>query len=401
MILWALLCLGAVPSLAQTSADSLRKVLREQAAFTTDDTSALEGGQIVAKLLPVKNTREVAVCGIVKLKVPPAVFLQFTRDNVARLNNRAILQIGRFSSPPTIEDLQPLTLENRDIEDMKRCTVGDCDLKMSAAMIERLHNEVNWDAPDYRVQATLLFRQMLLDYVRDYLARGEAALMEYNDRTQGLRLDEEQRSLLDASIYFNQFAPEFTKYLRSFPRPELAGVENALFWSKLKFGLKPVVTITHVVIYARKANTAPQVVVASKQIYAAHYFDSSLAMSAFISVPTTGATSDSYLLYTNRSRADALGGLFSGLKRSIVESEAMGSMQSILQEQKLKLEAISLAQSGSPAGAGPETIMPASRSWEEWRFAGIHLFWWLLLIIAIIVLFWLVKRRSRQRGAGT
>ena len=143
---------------------------------------------------------------------------------------KAILQIGRFSNPPTIEDLQTLTLENRDIEDLKSCTVGDCELKMSAAMIERVRNEVDWAAPDYRVQATLLFRQMLLDYVRDYLARGDAALMEYSDdRAQGVHLDEEQRSLLDASIYFNQFAPEFTKYLRNFPRPELAGVENTAF----------------------------------------------------------------------------------------------------------------------------------------------------------------------------
>ena len=401
VVLSALLWLGAAPSVAQTSVDALRKVLGEQAAFTTDDFSALERGQIVAKLLPVKNSREVAVCGVVKLKAPPAVFLQFTRANVAQLNNRAILQIGRFSNQPTIEDLHPLTLENRDIEDMKSCTVGDCDLKMSAAMIERLRNEVDWNAPDYRVQATMLFRQMLLDYVRDYLARGDAALMEYNDRTQGLRLDEEQRSLLDASIYFNQFAPEFGKYLRTFPRPELAGVGNALFWSKIKFGLKPVVTITHVLIYARPGTTAPQVVVASKQIYAAHYFDSSLAMSAFISVPATGTTSDSYLLYTNRSRADALGGLFSGLKRSIVESEAMGSMQSILQEQKLKLEAIALAQSGSSAQSGSEGTASGPRNWLEWQPGGLRLFWWLLAIILIVVLFWLVRRYSRRQGHRT
>jgi len=392
-----LLWLGAAPAPAQTSAEDFRKVLREQATFTADDLSGLEQGQIVAKLLPAKDKREVAVCGVVRLPVRPEVFLQFTRDNVAQLNNRAILQIGKFSNPPAIEDLQTLTLEKRDIEDLKRCTVQSCSLKMSAAMIERMHNEVDWNAPDYPVQATLVFRQMLLDYVRDYLARGSGALMEYSDPNHGVSIDEELRSLLDASIYFNQFAPEFTKYLRSFPAPKLAGAENSIFWSKLKFGLKPVITITHVVIYPRTAQSAPQVLVASKQIYADHYFDSSLALSAFVNVPGSGASGGPYLLYTNRSRADALGGLFSGLKRSIVESEAMGSLQSILQEQKLKMEVIS----GQPGSFAHEGTTFAQGRWYEWRLFGLNLFWWLFTIVLIVLVAWLISRSWRRQRPRT
>ncbi|CAN5443159.1 hypothetical protein BH20ACI3_BH20ACI3_19620 [soil metagenome] len=45
-------------------------------------------------------------------------------------------------------------------------------------------------------------------------------------------------------------------------------------------------------------NGAPQILVVSKQIYANHYFDSSLALTALINV-STGAIFDSYLLYTN------------------------------------------------------------------------------------------------------
>lgn len=71
-----------------------------------------------------------------------------------------------------LEDLQGLTLEKRDVEDLKRYSVGDCKLKMSDAMIERFRREVDWTAPDYRLQATRLYRQMLLDYVRDYLTVG-------------------------------------------------------------------------------------------------------------------------------------------------------------------------------------------------------------------------------------
>ena len=346
MVFSALLWMGAVTAVAQTSVEAFRKVLTDQAAFTASDFSALEQGQMVTKLLPVKNKREVAVCGLVRLQAPVDVFLRSVEENVGRKNNQAILQIGKLSNPPTLEDLQTLTLENREIEDMKRCTVGDCNLKMSAAMIERLRNEVNWSAPDYSAQATLLFRQMLLDYVRDYLARGNAALIEYNDRNNAVRVGEEQSALLGGSIYVNDFAPEFSNYLKSFPASPLPGLEQTICWSKIKFGFKPVITLTHVMIYKRQKDSAPQALVASRQIYADHYFDSSLALSALIKIPATSTTSDSYLLYTNRSRADALGGMLGGLTRFIVEREALDGLKTNLQQTKLAMEASSTNQSG-------------------------------------------------------
>ena len=52
--------------------------------------------------------------------------------------------------------------------------MGDCDLKLSAQMIQRFAREVNWQAPDYAQQATQLFKSILVDYVKDYRARGEA-----------------------------------------------------------------------------------------------------------------------------------------------------------------------------------------------------------------------------------
>ena len=68
-------------------------------------------------------------------------------------------------------------------------------------MIERFRKEVDWPATDYQSQGTRLFRQMLLDYVRDYLPRRDSALIEYHDQSRRVRLQEEHRSLLQASLY--------------------------------------------------------------------------------------------------------------------------------------------------------------------------------------------------------
>jgi len=60
-------------------------------------------------------------------------------------------------------------------------------VKLSAIMIERLQKEVDWTAGDYRLRVTRLLKQMLLDYVRDYLARGDTALIRYDDKSKGIR----------------------------------------------------------------------------------------------------------------------------------------------------------------------------------------------------------------------
>ena len=393
MAIFVLIWLGAVTSLSQTSVQEFRNVLRDQAAFTTDDFSAIERGEIVVKVLPVKDKREVAVCGLVRTQAPLEVSLRAFHTSMTQQNQNSILEIGKFSSPPALEDLQALTLEDRDIEDLKRCVVGNCKLKMSAAMIERLRKEVDWAAPDYRLQATRLFRQMLLDYVRDYLVRGDSALIEYHDQPRGVRLDEEQRSLLDASLYINDFAAEFTQYLKDFPRPEITGVEGTITWTKINFGLKPVTILTHVITYTRRPSGVPQILVVSKQLYANHYFDSSLALTALINVPITGTTSDSYLLYTNRSRADALAGAFSKLKRNLVEGEAVASLNAILLQTRLNLESGSMNQAGSPPRSGKPKIV-------EWLFGGTRLFWWLMTIIVLIALFGLRKRNSKRNAAS-
>src|SRR5687767_14507012 len=122
---------------AQQSAAEFQKILGEKAAVDEVDFAALARGETVVNLLPANDKREVAVCGLVGLRVPAEVFVQSFRESMTRKSNPAILEIGRFSSTPTLNDLQGFTLEYRDIEDLKQCVVGDCRVKLSARMIER------------------------------------------------------------------------------------------------------------------------------------------------------------------------------------------------------------------------------------------------------------------------
>jgi hypothetical protein len=374
--LCATLSLHTIVALAQSSAVEFHEVLREKVAFDETDFAALQQGQTVVKLLPVQDKREVAVSGLVNVQVGADVFLQSYKENMTRKSNPAILEIGGFSSQPSLDDLKGLSIEERDLEDLKECVVGDCRLKLSARMIDRFHKEVDWEAPDYRNQAIGLFKVMLLDYVRDYLARGEVALISYHDKAKEVRLVEEQEALIAASSYINQVLPDFPQHLRAFPKSKVTGVENWIVWSKIKFGLKPVLTINHIMIYRTEKETGPQIVIASEQIYANHYFDSSLALTAFVTTASYG----SVLLYENRSRADGFGGMFGKMKRGIVEGRAVSGLRTILEESRVNLNARMMSRT-EPAATNHGRL-----SWKRWPVGGGRLVLSLFLVTALIAL---------------
>jgi hypothetical protein len=374
----------APSSLGQESVAEFHNILREKLTFDDTDLAALQRGNTVVKLLPVQDKKEeVAVSGSVGLQVPAQVFLQSFRENMTTKSNPAILEIGRFGNQPTLNDLKDLTFETRDIEDLKTCVVGDCKLKLSASMIESFRRDMNWNAPDYTMQATLLLKLMLLDYVRDYLVRGDVALIEYSDKEKTVRMAQEQRALQAASPYINGMLTD-SQYHAT--RSTLPNIENAIVWSKIKFGLKPVIAINHITIYKNPNETGPQVLIASKQIYANHYFNSSLALTAVVSIPDAGLKS--YLIYENRSRADGLGGPFGSMKRGVVADKAVSALTAILEQSKARLNARALSRAESaPAMVG--------RSWKRWKIAGVHLFFWLSLITAFAALFALGKYHSK------
>lgn len=371
--LCALVCLTANEAQAQSSTGEFQRILSEKVAFEPSDFAALQHGQPVVKLTPITDKREIALCGLVNLRTSADQFLRSYIDNMTR-QNKTVLEAGRFGSAPSVADLQQLTIEPEDLKDLKECVAGDCQIKLSANMIERFRREVDWQAADYGAQATQLLKTMLVDYVRDYVARGPAALIEYNDKRDGVRVADEQQALGSTSGYLNDLLRD--------PRSGLRLVEDAIVWSKVKFGLKPVLVINHIRAYKHDRDHGPQVLVASNQIYANHYFTSSLALTGFVNVPGSASP---YLVYENRLRADGMVGPFSKIKRGVIEGKSVEGLRAILENSKLSLE-----------GRGPnatETAVAVHRSpgWGQRLFGGIRPVLWGLVIFALVAL--LVLRR--------
>ena len=337
LILCALLFLVFI--CAQTNAGTadpkLRKALAERAGFGADQIAALERGEPIAKLISSNDPREVAMCGVIEIPSDPETALKAFQLSLS-LKEKSLLQSGKFTNPPRVEDLASLTLSNGDIADLKTCTVGNCKVKLSASMIQRFQKSIDWNATDYQEQANQLFRLMMVEYVRTYLEKGDSALIEYADQSTAVSLAREQESLVTKLLYLNDTNPEFVRHLKALPR-SMGPAEHSLTWAMIYFGPRPVLMITDVATYRADINGVPRVLVLSKQIYANHYFDSSLSLTAAIG-DHTGTKSD--LLYVNYSRSGALASSFSKFKHRIVERRATEDLKGLLGQTRINLDVV-------------------------------------------------------------
>src|SRR5262249_14329929 len=109
--------------------------------------------------------------------------------------------------------------------------------------------------------------------------------------------------------------------------------EDFLYWSKEKFGMAPFITVTHVTIVCSTSHTC---VVATRDVYSSRYLDASLALT--IATDVGGSSNAIYLVYANRSRANALKGRFSSLRHAIAERRARGGLEASLRAIKDRLE---------------------------------------------------------------
>jgi hypothetical protein len=126
--------------------------------------------------------------------------------------------------------------------------------------------------------------------------------------------------------------PGLAAHLAQFPSAKLEGAQDFLYWSKEKFGFTPFITVTHVTIAHAPSG---DVVATTKDVYSSRYFDTSLGLTV---ASDAAAGRGFFLIYVNRSRANALKGRFSGLRRSLVQRRAASGMEESLARVKARLE---------------------------------------------------------------
>jgi hypothetical protein len=205
-------------------------------------------------------------------------------------------------------------------------------VKLGEEGIKQLQSKVDWKAPDARAAADAVMRGFALEYVNRYLAGGNERLAVYRDHSRPRFVAEEFRMMIDQMPGLTTYIPDLRRYLLEYPKATLPGSMSFLYWQETVFGLRPTTRISHVVIREGPTDT----VVASKMLYASHYFWTGLEVRALLSDAERGP--GFWFVTVSRSRSDGLSGFTGSIIRGRVRGEVEEGTRSGLQATKTKLE---------------------------------------------------------------
>src|SRR6516162_8138754 len=118
----------------------VRAVMTRYLRFSAGDLADVQNGKVVRHSTDASAPGELAVAGAVRIRATKTAFLDRVRDIAQFKRGPDILQIGRFSAPPVLQDLDALTIDKDDF-DPRTCRLGDCDIRLPAESIRRFQHE--------------------------------------------------------------------------------------------------------------------------------------------------------------------------------------------------------------------------------------------------------------------
>ena len=325
--LLALIAATVLPASSQSNPE-LEKFFRQNVGLSEDQIAAIRNGQAVAKTLPSRTPAEIFLFGAVFIHAAPERYLQFVRD-VERLRKLpTYLALGVIIDPPQLSQLRGFSFDKDDIQALKNCRPGDCQIQMPASGIEELQGSINWSAADVSEQVNQLLRKTALERLLAYEREGNEALGVYNDKRNPTEVTREFAYMLSYDKALPEYLPDFYHYLLTYPKAKPANVEDTFYWARVKFGLKPTLRIVQVITMRGNATDLVAYAIAEKQLYSSHYFETALDLSYCVRAGDESKQPGFYLIMTLGSEQAGL----TGVKGSIVRKAAVGRSTSSLRD---------------------------------------------------------------------
>jgi hypothetical protein len=333
----ALLICAAVSCAGQTGHEPYT-FFKQSIGLQDGEIGDIQRGKAVTKALSTKTPAEVAVFGAVFIHASIEDYLKAAANVNSLRASPHYLGIQGFSTPPRLSDLQGFVLEEQDIQDLKNCEPGKCELQLPAESMEEFKKQVNWSAPDVTTQVNSLAQKMALEALVRYQKEGNSALGSYYDKEHPVHVIEQFEALLSGAPSLSHYLPDLQQYLLDYPRTQLPNAESSFFWERVKFGLKPTLRMNQMVIYRGSGPSGPIDSVAIKQLYASHYFQTALDLSVCAADSSRRDEKGFYLITVKGSRQAGLTGPKGSIVRQNAVSKTRSSLESSLAHVKSVLE---------------------------------------------------------------
>jgi hypothetical protein len=282
-------------------------LLLKGAGFTAADLDTLLSGRVISRTEANPEELEAFAAAAVRIATTKERALDYFNLLVSYVDGQVTLGYGAMSRPPVDMDVNKLSLDPADITDMQACAPGKCEVRIGAASVSQVSRAADWSSLDANMNANNFARQQFVRFADDYIKRGDAALVSYDDTGTTVNLAQQWRAIFGKSQTLTMLAPDLAGYLTSLPAARPSAATEVIYWDKQHYtSLKPVVGITHEVTWRDPAKP-DRIVIVQRQIAATHYFYGSLAVTLILQ-ETGQAGPATYVVYTNRLRGDLLKG---------------------------------------------------------------------------------------------
>jgi hypothetical protein len=320
----ALLLLASVVVCHSQDTGQLYTFFKQNIRLNDSEIAGIEQGKAVAKVLDSLTPSEVFVFGAVSINAQPSAYVHLASDLDSLKSLPNYLAIQRFSDPPQLSDLHGFGIDADDVDDLKKCKPGNCEVQLPVEDIEEFRSKIDWSSADPVSQVNDLAKKMALEALLAYQKGGNAALGTYRDKKAPAQVSEQFRSLLSRSTVLPEELPALHSYLLDYPKVSLPDSTSVFYWEKVKFGLKPTLRINQQIATHMTGAHGPIDVVAIKQLYASHYFQTALDLNFCIPRKAGGF----YLITVKGSEQAGL----TGPKGSIVRKAAVDKTRSSLEK---------------------------------------------------------------------
>lgn len=323
----------AAPQAPSALPDRLETFLAGAVRPTRAERAQLLRGEAITKFLESDPSQEVAIFGAVWINAPMQRYTDAVMEIETLERGGAFIKTRRISKPPQPSDFADVNLPADDIADLKACRPGHCEVKAPAELLDALRRNVDWSAPTARLRAQEVFREFAHKYVAAYHERGNAALATYRDKSQPTSVAADLSALASRVTPVSGALRGVLDHLLAYPAASVPGARDLVYWQETRFGLKPTIRISHIVVH----DAPDETVVAAKMLYATHYFRAAIEVRVLVPDPARGA--GFWFVTVSRSRVDGLSGFIGRLLRGKVRSEIQEGSLAGLRATKRRLEA--------------------------------------------------------------
>jgi hypothetical protein len=323
--------LSAREVVAQTSAAA--QAYFQKIGLSAEQVNSIKGGQAVATSLNTRNGDEMFIFGAIFVNAAPETYLNFAEnyDRLRKLDEYIAIQ--RFSTPPTLANLEGFEFGAEDIKALKDCEPGDCDIQMPGMTMGELRARINWSDPKAASKANQFLQQRAIQRLRQYQKQGTISGPVYNDKKEPTDSVKEFKYLLSYNLMPDGLQ-SFYNYVVSYPKGAPAGSKTWFYWANVKFGLKPTLRLLQVVQMQQKS---PAYVLGEKQLYASHYFSTALDLTLLYRSEDPKKPGF-FLVKLLGSEQDGLTGFKGSIVRKVAVDKSVAGLQKTLTSIKSELE---------------------------------------------------------------